>query len=166
MKSCTSRKNLHLLGTVSALALALPIAQANAQQVQLPTAPINQVIDERGVDIATGQLATSLTPLSIGDASNGLALTLTWAGVNGFRNNHMVSAVDDSGIYAGIAANSGFHFSVTIGAIAHGFTKSGTAYLPDEGDGTSFSISADSKSYTFTDRNGGVMTLSRVNYIE
>lgn len=80
MKSGMRIKKSFLLASISAVATYGYSCDAQAQTVQLPVAPVNSVVDARGVDVASGNLAISTTPLSIGGSTSGLKYSLFWAG--------------------------------------------------------------------------------------
>lgn len=75
----TSRK-LALLASASGIVLMSSVP-ARARSVELPQPPVNSPVDARGVDLASGQLMVELTPISIGDAANGLKENFYYPGL-------------------------------------------------------------------------------------
>ncbi|HEX7819409.1 MAG TPA: hypothetical protein VF463_02185 [Sphingobium sp.] len=51
--------------------------------------------DARNIDLTGGQLMFDVTPFTIGDAKGGLAHTLFFPGLYGFRHDEMITAVAD-----------------------------------------------------------------------
>lgn len=155
MNSSPVRK-LALLASASCLTLASGVV-AHAQTLQIPQPPRNSMIDDRGVDLTSGQLMVNFTPLSIGDASNGLSQSFYYPGLYGFRHDQMITATaDDYDLYGNAY---GYHVTVATGQISNGFTWNGSAYVSDKGDGAT--LIGTSTQWTYTDRDGVVITLDR-----
>lgn len=131
------------LASISVLALAVGLSSvAHAQSVELPLPPVRAHVDERGVDLTSGQVAASEADLSIGAAGTaGLAHQRVWAGTNGWRHGYMLSATADG---AG-------HVTLALGASSVRFTMTNGAWAPDEGDGSTLVETAASYSYTASD---------------
>jgi len=134
-------------------------APSRAQVVQIPLPPVNAVIDAHGIDLTSGQLMVNFTALSIGTETNGLKQSLYYPGLAGFNHDQMITAtVDDFDSYH-IA--HGYHVTIAIGQIANGFTynTSTSSYVSDKGDGAT--LTGVTAQWTYTDRNGVVITLDR-----
>jgi RHS repeat-associated protein len=156
VKIGASSRKLGLLASVSCVGLTFSAA-SRAQTAELPPPPVNSTIDARGVDLASGQLMVEFTPLSIGDATNGLKETFYYPGLYGFRHDQMITATaDDYDLYGNAY---GYHVTIATGKVSNGFTWNGSAYVSDKGDGAT--LSATTTQWTYTDRDGVIIILDR-----
>lgn len=153
------RSFCHTAGLLSSVSYAVLIssAPAGAQTLEIPQPPVNSTIDDKGVDLTSGQLMVNFTPLSIGNETNGLKQTLYYPGLYGFRHDQMVTAtVDDYDAYGNPYGN---HVTIATGQVSNGFTWNGSIYAPDKADGSALTFSM--TKWIYTDRDGVVTELDR-----
>lgn len=126
---------------------------AVAQSVTIPVPPTRATVDGNGVDLATGQLRTSDVGLSIGTpGAGGLVHSRSWfsdASGSGWRHQHMMLVK---------VTNTGKTI-VTIGSQSVGFSSAGGGYTADQGEGAT--LTATATVYTYTSRDGTVITFDR-----
>jgi YD repeat-containing protein len=156
VKTNAFSRKLGLLASASCIGLVVH-APVQAQAVQMPQPPVNFAVDPRGIDLSSGQPTVGFAPLSIGDATSGLQLGFFWPGSQGFRHNYMITATIDS--YD--SSNNISHVTIADGQSSSGFTLSGSAYVPDKGDGATLVYGT--TQWTFTDRNGTSIIFDRTN---
>ena len=133
----------------SGIALLLSPMQLSAQGMPEPMAVLPQ-IDEYGVNIAARQVQHSgLAGVSIGEPGTG-GLAFSWSFYeDGWRHSAM-----------GSISSSGNTYTVTVGGSSASFTKSGSTYTSDQGDGKTLTYAYLAQGnpagyyYTYTDRNG------------
>lgn len=143
-------KSLRAHSLLAVPALIVMSGEARAQSIAAPSAPIRSSVDERGVDLLTGNLYLDDKQLSIGAGQNRMALIRHWRGsCCWIDNNYMV---------AGVAAN-GSTAAVEIDRSLHTFSLVSGVLTSDQRDGST--ISYDASSITFTDKNGSIYLFDR-----
>lgn len=130
------------------LAIALP-ALAQMPNPDLP--PVHSMVDERGVDLTSGDVRiTDSAKLSMGTPDNGISHVRTWSGYNGWRHNNLV-----------VANASGGHVDIIIGDDRQGFTLSGGMYSPDQANGAT--LTENSTSYVFNAEDGTRVDFQKIS---
>jgi len=127
------------------MASSLLATPALAQTSPLPPSPPeHHTLDERGVDLVTGQFGTLTEDLRIGGDDRGLAVTRQYA--NGSWRFS----------YSGFIEIIGSAATVSFGAASENFTISGSSYTPTSQTGSTLSKAGDV--YTYTKRSGERLT--------
>lgn len=126
-----------------------------AQTLEIPEAPSRSMLDDRNVDLMSGQTIIDRPVLNIGNGANGLAHSLFWPGLYGFRHDHMITALVDD------YYQDGTHVTISFGRASSGFTWNGSVYVSDKGDGSTLSLDQSKSNWTYTDRDGVVFELDR-----
>ena len=145
MRFLRGETGMRKLGLAVLAAVGLLAALPAQAQDGAPPPPTRPAIDDKSVNLTTGQLVTSVTDISIGpNDHHGLQWTRQW--------------VTSQWRQASVPVMSGSSSSVTVvfGGSSWLFTWSGSAYTPQDLDGSS--LSADRQ--TFTTGNGTVVTFS------
>lgn len=148
------------LGMIGLGGAGAPMAFA---QSALPVAPTAQVLDDKGVDLLTGQLALKDPAVSIGSPdAGGLSVTRSWVGKNadllgGWRHNFLMYEQKSGNQIPGLGPTMTYGEKSTI------FYNSprpdgtwGAPYLPARQDG----VSLPDDEQTFSDRDGAVYTFA------
>jgi len=113
-----------------------------------PVVPsVRSVIDENGVDLASGKWLTPTVSVGIGDAAHGLRFE---RGTSLYRSN-----------LSGGVKSSGATYTVAVGQSAEIFTLSGGVYTPAEARGSSLTYNAASQEYTYRTASGSVAVFSK-----
>uniref|UniRef100_UPI0035CBF949 RHS repeat-associated core domain-containing protein n=1 Tax=uncultured Sphingomonas sp. TaxID=158754 RepID=UPI0035CBF949 len=143
------RARLALLSLSTALCSVLAV-EASAQSVAAPPAPVRSSVDDRGVDMLTGNLYLDDPELSIGTSDTGLSLIRHWrSACCWIDNNYMVAGV----------ATDGSTAAVEIDRTTHTFSLVSGALKSDQRDGST--IAYDGTSITYTDKNGTIFRFDK-----
>ncbi len=149
LASKLSRRTLFCLSTALCSAIALPAVAQSSDGT--PVAPVQSSPDSYGVDLATGALNLSIVDMSAGDGANSLIHRRHWVGLNQWRDQYDVTLVESNG-----------KVTVGVGGSTGSFTKSGSTYISDQGDGASLVYS--NYAYTYTAKDGTVTTFGNSDY--
>jgi RHS repeat-associated protein len=119
----------------------------------IPAAPVYSQLDERNVDLSSGNLYIADHELSIGTKENGLEFARFWVGgYQGWRHSYEMSVSFDSEY--GLA-----QAFVKLGGETKTFSYpvngNSTAYTSDQGDGST--LTENSSSFTYTAHDGTVI---------
>ena len=128
------------------LGLAIP---AFGQSLPPDAPPIRPMVDENGVNLATGYVTKAINSLAIGDPSQG---GLSWYQTVGNYKS------DPYAIY--LTANSS-SAQLAIGGVSRTFTLSGGVFTSAQGDGSRLVFSGGV--YTYTASDGTVITFSQIS---
>ena len=140
------RARTYLLSTSALLPIALLANHASAQTLTVDPPPVRAPLDENGVDLSSGAIASPSSSLAIG-GEGGLVHT-RYRVPNGWRHNYILSISD------GTLANGTQTRKVQIGGSRRDFQRIGTAWKGMNGErGT---LAEDTNGYTFTDSGGTV----------
>ncbi|HCY55800.1 MAG TPA: hypothetical protein DF715_09820, partial [Oceanicaulis sp.] len=121
-------------------------------------APVFSAVDERGVDLLTGQALLGSPSISVGDPSSG---GLSYSGVitssywTGWAHSPMGALTVDGSTY-----------TVMVGARAETFTLSGSVFVSDQQSGASLTRTGSGPSavYTYVTADGSVATFEMGGY--
>ena len=139
----------HLIGFLFATSALAPAAWAQTIPEVAPP-PDRYVIDENGVNVATGYMIQRVQDISIGNPEqrSGLALLRDIRfRISDFDGGHNY----DSGVYV-----SGTNVTASVGTRSYKFTLSGTTYTPSDGKGAQLSHPA--SGYTLITEDGTTVT--------
>lgn len=128
-------------------AAILPAQHLSAQSTSLDPPPVRSAVDAYGVDLASGNVAIPSVSISVGDSEMGLVHT-RYRVPNGWRHNYIFAVVEDS-----------TSATVMMGGKARKFTKSGSNYISDQGDGET--LTEDANEYVYTSSKGTVVTFDK-----
>ncbi|WP_188453156.1 hypothetical protein, partial [Glycocaulis albus] len=152
LNGVSARRLAGLLGAL-VLVLSSPVAWA-----QSGIAPVFSAVDERGVDLLTGQALLGSPSISVGDPSSG---GLSYSGVitssywTGWAHSPMGALTVDGSTY-----------TVMVGARAETFTLSGSVFVSDQQSGASLTRTGSGPSavYTYVTADGSVATFEMGGY--
>ena len=142
--TCVERRRLRArlvllsISTILCSGLALPAA------AQLAPAPVRHAIDSNGVDLFYGTFTVNGPAISMGQADQGLSYQ---------QLNRGGAWFDDVLPWAYISSS---YINVGHGDTVDSFTISGSAYIPQEGDGATLAYDGTSI-YTYTRADGTVI---------
>jgi len=130
---------------LASTALAAPAA---AQLASMPTMPRSRVVDANNVDLVTGKYLSPAAELSIGTENSGMVFSEKLVDGLWWVSNYHIAL-----------ATTGSNATLTIGTEAKKFTGSGPSYTTDDGDGSSLSYNSGTQNYTYTAREGTIITI-------
>jgi RHS repeat-associated protein len=133
------------LRAITTLLLLSTSGIAIAQERELPIPPVRSPVDERGVNLATGQVELASTDVTIGNGQAALSFTRNW-----------LQSFTGAGWRHQYLATLNVHFSdtsadVVIGETKRTFAKSGSVYTSDQNDGGTLVESNGGWIYTTSD---------------
>lgn len=133
---------------------ALLASPAFSQTMDFPQRFVSS--DDNGVDVVTGQPVFSRTEGSIGVGADALVMQRVWSGT-GWQDNlaGKLNRTTVSGVRK---------VTLALGLQSLTFTKVGSTFEPDNGDGSSLVEAADGKSYTFTTSGGTIYYYSSPSF--
>lgn len=140
------RGRLHLILTAMTLAVSGQIAQAQPY----PPPPIVSAVDERGVDLISGQIKFQTPSISVGQPGQG---GLTYFGFYGYGDYR------DS--FTGTISGSGSTRIVAIGTASESFSASGSNWVSNQGSGSTLTFDAGAQEWTYMLPDGSVAKFSR-----
>jgi hypothetical protein len=134
---------------IPAVAIFTLIMQASFAQTasQYAPPPIRETVDGNGVNLVTGAYNASMGGVSIGSGSGALSFGRSWEG-NNWRNSF-------TGTLSISSTNANIYIA-SIGASSDAFTKSGTAFVSAEANGSTLVLAG--TIYTYTTAGGVVAT--------
>lgn len=130
------------------LLICLLSPSAMAQDETLAAPPIRNVVDGDGVDLATGDFRVPSDALTIGGSGSSLTHFRYWVS-GGWRHNYIMT----------VRKTSTSSATVALGSVSYTFSLSGSVYTNQQGTGET--LTENSTSFTFTDRNGTAYTFSK-----
>ncbi len=134
-------------GLLASAVIGLLVYAHDANAQTQPTPPEHYTLDERGVDLVTGQFVYEATDIVIGQPENGgIVHARVWTN-GGWRDT-----------LSGTVAVSGSTYVVSLGAESEVFTKSGSTFTPVSNTGATLTQSG--AILTFTTANGTIATYS------
>lgn len=142
----------------AALAAGVIVSTTSAAHAQFfqPEPPVRSPQDANGVDLASGLLNAPGPTLTAGNpAEGGLTFSSQWSnGVTPYTNFSLL-----------ILAKSSTQLAVYSGASSRTFTLTGGAYVSDQGDGSSVTVSGTGLSaiYTLTNSDGSIISFKRLS---
>lgn len=122
------------------------------QQVSIPEARSEQVIDGNSVNLMNGAYRLSVNELAVGPKDNPLVLTRSWTR-DGWRNNFVLTIT---------FSDSGTKANVSIGDETKSFVRVNNVYTPVEMDDTSLTETA--SNFTYTGRDGTTIVFDKTSY--
>ncbi|WP_081477078.1 RHS repeat domain-containing protein [Sphingomonas sp. PAMC 26605] len=141
------RARLAFLSLSTALCSGLTV-QASAQSVAVPTPPVRSSVDDRGVDLLTGNLILDDPEISIGTSDTGLSLV---------RHLRFGSWIDNNYMVVGVA--NGSNAAVEIDRTNHTFSLVNGVMQSDQRDGAT--LTYDNTLITYTDKDGTVYVFDK-----
>jgi RHS repeat-associated protein len=143
-------KYLLLLGSSCAVMLQAEAASAQSSSTALP--PVRTVVDERGVDLASGQADAEMPPLEVGGGETRLAHQARWSPESGaWEHNYIIPFVE--------TATS---VSIAPGGTTIRFDKVGGSFVARDGGGETLSFS--NAYWTLTLSDGTILKFEKRNY--
>lgn len=124
------------------------IAGSAAAQVPTPPAPVHELVDENGVDLFRGQIVARQPLVTIG-ASQGLSYDVI------YRGNNISASV------YGALDKSGSAYFVTFDGRTERFNLVSGSFVPSEVRGQALTLNATTGVYTYTSRDGTLVTFSQ-----
>lgn len=114
---------------------------ARAQEAILTAPPpVKSSVDERGVDLVTGQLTLSVQALKVGRAGQGgLSYSRSFVG-NAWRDS-----------FVGIISQSGSVYTVSVGGGSEQFNSANGQFTPQTPNGSTLALSGSTYTYTISD---------------
>jgi RHS repeat-associated protein len=147
------RRLARLAGFALALVMSLSMVGKASAQAPYPPPPIFSAVDERGVDLLSGQIKFQTPSISIGEAgAGGLSYTGTYDAFQ-YRDN-LTGTITTSG-------SGGASRTVSIGFSAESFAPSGSNWISSQGTGATLSFNATAQEWTYTLPDGSVAKFSR-----
>ncbi|WP_188452569.1 RHS repeat domain-containing protein, partial [Glycocaulis albus] len=144
-----------LAGLLGALVLVLSSPAAWAQG---GIAPVFSAVDERGIDLLTGQILSGTPGISIGDPSSG---GLSYA-------NSLTSSLADDWAHSvmGTVTVDGSVYTVAVGGQVETFTLSGSVFVSDQRRGATLTRTGTGAgaTYTFVMRDGSTAVFALGGY--
>jgi RHS repeat-associated protein len=143
-----------------------PVWSANAQGVAIPygdAALEQRMVDQFGIDLASGQQMVDFPGVSIGPESGGLSYGLTWIGQGRYNSNisllsNVFSAVDVEGEIDQFGV--GFErINVSLFRSRGRFIRFASGIVSENGDGSTL-VRHSAQSYTYTTKDGVVAQLN------
>ena len=110
---------------------------------------VRQVIDAQGVDLFNGRMALRARVLSIG-GDHGLGYEAI------YQDNYWGDNI------AGSLTLNGSYMYVSFNGFNDRFAVSGSTYTPTEGSGSSLNFDSGSQVFTYTSRDGTVVTFNKI----
>ncbi|MDP2129915.1 MAG: hypothetical protein U0975_08360 [Erythrobacter sp.] len=142
-------KHILLLGSSCAVLLQ---AEAVMAQSTAPLPPVRTVVDERGVDLASGEAIAQMPPLQVGAGETRLGHQARWSAEAGTWVHNYIMPFVETATTVSIAPNG-----TTIR-----FDKVGSAWVARDGGGETLAYSA--PYWTLTLSDGTVMKFVKRNY--
>lgn len=132
---------------LSGLLWSFATAALGQEQPLVTPPPVKETVDARGVDLITGALTLSVTPLTIGTpGKGGMSYSRSFVG-NGWRES-----------FVGTINATGSSYMVSLGGSSESFTSSSGVFTADAQTGST--LTASGSTYTYTTRDGTVMTFN------
>lgn len=138
---------------LASLAAFFDLALGRPAFAQLPDPappPVHSMVDERGVDLLSGDVnIEDEAKVSIGTPENGISYKRFMSGPGGWRHNYVISLAADTG-----------HVDISIGQSRVGFRLSGGVYQPDYANGAT--LTEAQNTFTYTASDGTVILFDKV----
>ena len=146
------RRAILLLGTILATGVAAP---AMAQLLPPDAPPIQLPSDPDGVDLASGKISTQSPGIVIGAAGqNSMTFSRQLVDSKNWKHDYFIFLQDLTS-----------YVRIDIGPALRTFTKSGSTYISDQGDGSTL-VSLGGSAWRYTAADGTIINFDRPTGLE